>query len=125
MIDFLIKSFKYVVKKHPDWTLDIFGQSQPIQYEKDLKVLIKRLKLEKNIYLKGISNNPFETFLNYDFCVFPSYMEGFPVGLIEAQSVGLPTVGLEKCSGVNELIIHEKNGFLTKHNTKEKGALLL
>ena len=118
-IDFLIKSFKYVVRKHPDWTLDIYGQSQPVQYEKDLEVLIKKLKLEKNVYIKGISSNPLETFLDYDFCVFPSCIEGFPMGLIEAQSTGLPSIGLKGCSGVNELIIDSYNGFLANRNYKD------
>ena len=118
-LDFLIKSFKYVVEKYPDWTIDIYGQSQPAQYEKDLEILIKKLSLEKNICIKGLSKKPLETFLDYDFCVFPSCIEGFPMGLIEAQSVGLPAIGLKGCSGVNELIIDGYNGFLSERDYKE------
>lgn len=118
-IDFLIKSFKYVAKKHSDWQLDIYGQSQPINYKDDLNYLINKLKLNNNIKIKGISNNPLNTFLDYDFCVFPSIIEGFPMGLIEAQSVGLPAIGLKGCSGVNELIIDKYNGYLSDRKYKE------
>ena len=117
-IEFLIKSFKLVVKKHPDWILDIYGQSQPEQYENDLQLMINRLSLQNNIFIRGISENPIKTFLDYDFCVFPSVLEGFPMGLIEAQSTGLPAVGLEGCSGVNELIINGYNGYLSKRKYK-------
>ena len=46
-------------------------------------------------------------------------MEGFPVGLIEAQSIGLPAIGLKVCTGVNELIIDNQNGFLADYNIKD------
>ena len=99
--------------------LDIYGQSQPIHYRDDLQDLINKLNLQNNVKIKGISNNALKTFMDYDFCVFPSCIEGFPMGLIESQSVGLPSVGLEGCSGVNELIIPGKNGFLSKRNYKD------
>jgi len=47
--------------------------------------------------------------------LFPSKHEGFGLALAEAMSVGLPSVGLETCSGVNEIIEHGKNGFLAKN----------
>ena len=40
------------------------------------------------------------------------------MGLIETQSVGLPAIGLKGCSGVNELILDNENGFLTDENPK-------
>lgn len=120
-LEFLIKSFETVAKKHADWELHIYGQSQPPEYVNKLKDKVKKLKLDKQISFKGITSSPIETLLQYDFCVFPSYIEGFPIGMIEAQSVGLPCIGLEGCSGVNELIIDGYNGFLTKESHWEYG----
>lgn len=117
--EFLINSFKLIANKYKDWSIDIYGQSQPEHYEKKLINLTKSLKIDKQIIFKGITNNPFKTFLNYDFCVFPSYFEGFPMGLIEAQSIGLPCIGLRECSGVNELIIDNYNGYLTKESLND------
>ena len=78
-------------------------------YEFELKKMIKDLKLNKQINLKGTTQTPLETLSKYDFCVFPSYFEGFPIGLLESQSVGLPTIGLQECSGVNQLVVNKDN----------------
>ena len=118
-IEFLIKSFKIVVKKFPDWTLDIYGDFEPFFYNRFLEKMILKLKLTKNVFFKGITKNTLETLSQYDFCVFPSYFEGFPIGLLEAQSVGLPAIGLKKSSGVNNLIKDNYNGFLCEENHKE------
>lgn len=120
-LEFLINSFKTVADKYKDWTLDIYGQSQPPSYVAELEDLVTNLNLDKQIIFRGITDKPIETFREYDFCVFPSYFEGFPMGLIEAQSVGLPCIGLEGCSGVNELIIDGYNGFLCKEDYTEFG----
>ena len=111
-LELLINSFNLIANKYKDWSVDIYGQFQPPEYKDNLVKLVETKGLSNQIYFKGITSNPVQTMLNYDFCIFPSYFEGFPMGLIESQSVGLPCVGLKGCSGVNELIIDEKNGFL-------------
>lgn len=111
-LELLINSFDLIANKYKDWSVDIYGQSQPLEYKDKLIKLLETKELGNQINFKGISLNPVQTMLNYDFCVFPSFFEGFPIGLIEAQSVGLPCIGLKGCSGVNELIIDGKNGFL-------------
>lgn len=117
--EFLIKAFALIAGKYKDWSIDIYGQSQPPQLELQLKKSVKSLKLEKQIHFCGITKEPFKTYLNYDFCVFPSYFEGFPNGLSDALSVGLPAVGLKGSTGVNELIIDNVNGFLTEENYQD------
>lgn len=117
--DFLIKSFSLISKKYSDWTIDIYGQSQPPNYMAKLNSLVKELKLENQILFKGITTNVYKTFLDYDFCVFPSYFEGTPLGLLEAQSMGLPAIGFKGCTGVSNLIEDNINGFLTEENYDE------
>ncbi len=121
-VDFLIKSFAKVAKKYPEWKIDIWGQSQPAYYINALRRLARIHKVDKQIIFKGITKEPLETLTNYDFCVFPSIFEGFGVGLVEAQSVGLPAIGRKACSGVNELIIDGKNGFLSDENYDDFAA---
>lgn len=126
--DFLINSFAVIAKKYPDWQLDIYGEFQPLSMKNKLQNLINQFDLENQIFLKGVTKNPIQEMLNYDFCVFPSYFEGFPNGLVEALSVGLPVIGLEKSSGVNELIVNEYNGFLVEFDINkfaEKIAMLI
>ena len=114
-LEFLIHSFKLISKKYPDWSIDIYGQSQPPNYVFSLKKLTKKLKLDRQIFFKGVTNSLPETFYNYDFCVFPSLFEGTPLGLLEAQSTGLSCIGLKGCTGVNELIKDNENGLLADY----------
>ncbi|MBO6281137.1 MAG: glycosyltransferase [Alphaproteobacteria bacterium] len=120
--DFLINAFALISKKYPDWQLDIYGQSEPPVYEKILKEKVKQLNLERQIHFMGITKEPLRVLQNYDFCVFPSLFEGFPMGLVEAQSVGLSAIGLKGCSGVNELIVDGKNGLLADDNIQDFAA---
>ena len=117
--EFLINSFAKIAKKYPDWKLNIFGQFDPKRLKKRLEKQIKNLGLEKQVILNGATNKAFEEFAKADFCVFPSYFEGFGLGLAEALSTGLPAVGLKGASGVNELIEDGKNGFLTNEDENE------
>ncbi len=117
-LEFLINSFNIIASKYKDWSIDIWGQGKQ-DYLDELINLTKKLKLDKQIHFKGITKAPIENFLKYDFCVFPSFFEGFPMGLIEAQSVGLPCLGLCGCSGVNELIIDNYNGLLAQRDYKD------
>ncbi len=118
-VEFLIDSFAVVARSYPDWKLDIYGQPKTEEYIDELQKRVVKRKLDKQIFFKGITLTPQKTLLNYDFCVFPSFMEGFGLGLAEALSVGLPAVGLKGCTGVNELIIDGQNGFLTDFNKKD------
>lgn len=117
--EFLIRSFALIAHKYPDWQLDIYGQSEPPIYEEKLKKQVEKFKLSEKIHFMGVTQTPLEVLQNYDFCVFPSWFEGFPMGLSDAQSVGLAAIGFKGCSGVNELIIDGKNGFLADDNIED------
>ncbi len=117
--EFLINSFAKIAQKYPDWKLNIFGQFDPKRLKKRLEKQIKKLGLENQVILNGATKEPFKEFARADFCVFPSYFEGFGLGLAEAISTGLPAIGLKGASGVNELITDNENGFLAEENEKE------
>ena len=117
--EFLINSFSKIAKKYPEWKLNIFGQFDPKRYKKRLEKQIKKLGLENQVTLNGATKEPFKEFAKADFCVFPSYFEGFGLGLAEALSIGLPAIGLKGASGVNELIKDNDNGFLTEENEED------
>lgn len=114
--DFLIKSFSKIAKKYPDWKLNIYGQFDPKRYKKYLQKLIKKYGLENQIFLNGATNEPYLKLKEADFCVFPSYFEGFGLGLAEALSNGLPAIGFKGATGINELIIDDENGFLVEED---------
>ncbi len=118
-IEFLLMSYSKIAKQYSDWELHIYGQFMSEKYKEKIMALRDRLALKKYVKFKGCTSTPLDTLKNYDFCVFPSYFEGFSIGLSEALSVGLPCVALAGCSGVNEQIMDNFNGFLTSENYEE------
>lgn len=68
----------------------------------------------------GTTTNIEEVYASADIFGMPSYLEGFPLALMEAMAAGLPAVGLKSCHAVAELIENEKSGLLVDNT---KGAL--
>ncbi|GGH23073.1 glycosyltransferase family 4 protein [Sphingobacterium alkalisoli] len=104
-----IEAFGEIAHKYPDWDLEFWGEGE------DYAVLFQKIKdanLENRIFLKGFTDQPSQVLQQGDIFIFPSRHEGFPLALAEAMYVGLPSVGLTDCCGVNEMIEHGKNGFL-------------
>lgn len=107
---FLIKSFRTIVDKYPDWKLVIVGDGMD---EVELKKLTVKLNLQDHIIFTGAIKNVSDWYSRAEIFVFPSIFEGFPNALSEALSHGLPSVGFEETFGVNDLIINKVNGLLT------------
>lgn len=110
-----INIFAKIAHKYPDWDLYFWG----IGVDYDLLYhQIKSLGLKNRVFLKGFTDSPMEKLANSDIFIFPSKYEGFPLALTEAMSIGLPCIGFKNCSGVNELIKHNKNGFLAENESE-------
>lgn len=60
-------------------------------YEKIQQELVKR-SLEKKCILLGSRKDVNEILQAFDILLFPSFFEGFPVSLVEAQASGLPCI---------------------------------
>ena len=95
--------------------------------EDELKILIKKYKLEKNVFLLGYREDVLPLLNMSDLFIFPSKREGLPLSLMEAMACGLPVI----CSdirGNNDLIGNNDGGYLVnlKHdNFKDKIELCL
>ena len=109
--DIAIDVFANLSAKFPTWELYFWGVGADFEY---LKEKIKKHNLEDRIFLMGFTDHPLEKLKDSDIFIFPSKYEGFGLALAEAMSVGLPCLGFETCSGVNELIKHDQNGFIAK-----------
>lgn len=124
-VDLLIEAMVVVKEKHPDWSIDIYGDIEPKEYTRVLQEAIREKGLTEQIHLMGKSSRSTEeTLQNYDFSVFPSRVEGFSIGQGETLSMGLAMIGFRFCSGVNELIIHGENGFLCDDTTSFAQAII-
>lgn len=109
--DLLIKAWSLVNKKHPDWSLYIYGEGED---KTKLEGLITRSNLQ-NITLKGITNNVKSIYDAAAFYVMSSRFEGFGMVLIEAQSRGLPIVSFDCPSGPAEIVHHGIDGILVEN----------
>lgn len=105
--DMLIDAMQGVASKHPDWTLDIFGEGKD---KAKLQNQIEGCKLESNVFLKGYSKNIVDEFEKSAFFVLSSRYEGFPLVLVEALGLGMPCAAFDCPEGPSVLL--EKGGGL-------------
>ena len=118
---FLIKAFSLIAEKNPSWILTIVGEGE---YRKSLENLILEKGLKNRVELIGAVKEIEVWYEKSSFLAFPSLWEGFPNALAEAMRQGLPAVGLKNTSGVNELLIHKKNGLLASNDLYDYASCL-
>jgi glycosyltransferase involved in cell wall biosynthesis len=113
-----------VTKKVPDAKLLILGKGD---YKKDLEELVVKLSLVRNIRFFGYV--PFETKIQLikqaHALIMPSYKEGFPTPIFEAQACRTPVVAND-ARGVAEYVTPGVDGLVyEKGDWKEMAKLLL
>ena len=114
----LIDAFAKISNEFSEYNLEIYGQGE---LESELKDLIKRLKLEDRVILKGTTNNLFAEIFDASLFVLSSNYEGMPNALMEAMALGIPCISTDcKPGGVRELIVNGKNGLITSMNSVEE-----
>ncbi len=74
-----------------------------IQFEEELKALVKKLKLEKHVHFLGHRNDVLEIMDVSDAVILPSKYEGLPNVAVEAVLSGTPIVSYD-VSGVDEVL---------------------
>ena len=121
--DLLIKAFALLAPQYPQWEVNLWGSAEKSKRQ-ELQKLISKLKLEKQVFLRGITAEAQKELLKSDICAFPSAFEGFGLALSEAMAVGLPCVGLKTASAVNELIVDNINGCLADSTPEDFAAKL-
>lgn len=99
--DFLIDIFHRFHAKHPESVLVLVGSGE-LQYTIQKKV--KRLGLEKYVCFLGDRSDMPNVYQAFDAFLFPSFYEGLPVSLIEAQASGLPCVISDTISKQTRLV---------------------
>ena len=94
----LIKAFKEVLKKNPDWSLHLVGKDFYDDYSKDLKKELDSYKLVNNVFLYG-SRPDIENILGQcEIGLLSSKSEGLPLAILEYGLSKLPVI----CTNVGE-----------------------
>lgn len=108
-LDRLIEAWKDVSRKHPDWSLEIYGEGS---LETELKNLIKSYGLENSVRINKPTSGIAEIYGQHSCLVISSRYEGFPLVLIEGMAYGLPIVSYDCPCGPKDTITTGYNGIL-------------
>ena len=115
--DALIKAWRIIADRYPEWTLDIWGGNGPL-YE-SLKKLIVNLKLENQVFLKGETPDISAKMAEASLIISTSVFEGMPLVLLEALAAGLPIVTFNYKYGADEIVTEGENGFIVEQDDLE------
>ena len=125
----VIKAISLIVKKIPQIKYVIAGSGEK-RYEEDLKRLVSKLKLDKNVFFIGYIDEKKKNDL-YNACdiyIMNSHKtnqkgdsEGFGITFLESNACGKPIIGTNS-GGIPDAIKHRVNGLLIEPNQPSKTA---
>lgn len=106
----LIKSFKIINNRFPNTKLVMVGDG-PL--EQVCIKLIDKLGLKSKIDLTGYQKNSKAYYKIFDIFMLSSHYEGLPYALLEAMSMGIPSIGTNVV-GIKDLILNGRTGYLAE-----------
>jgi len=112
-IDRLLLVWQKVALAHPEWILDIYGESEGnLRYQK----MAQGLNIESNVNFYEPVANIIEKYQNATLCLMTSRFEGFGMVLLEAMACGVPCIAFDCPCGPRSLIFHNENGLLIEND---------
>lgn len=117
-LDSLIQIWAIVNEKHPDWTLNLYGEGDG---ESSLQKTVSEKKI--NIIIHRPTSQIHNRYIESSFLLMTSIFEPFGLVLPEAMSCGLPVVAFDCPYGPAEIITDGKDGFLIKKRDINEFAL--
>lgn len=116
--DDLLKLFKKLSLKYPDWKLNIVGDGME---KNNLLELSSKLKLADKVVFHGYQNKEYinELLKESSIYVMTSLTESFGLVLIEAMNFGIPCVAYDSAQGANEIISNNVDGYLVENRNED------
>ena len=107
--DRLLNAFAQVCSRHGDWDLTILGEGE---LRGALESQVRRLGLEKRVFLPGRAGNMAEWYCAADALALSSLTEAFPMALLEAMAHDCPAVSVDCDVGPRNIIRDGVDGLL-------------
>ncbi|MCR4937097.1 MAG: glycosyltransferase [Lachnospiraceae bacterium] len=109
----LVKGFELVLKKHPEYTLELYGDRSEDNEIHQVKEWVKGHKLDEKILFMGNVQDLEKRLSDISVFVLSSVYEGMPNALMEAMAMGIPSVSSDcPCGGPASLIDDGYSGLL-------------
>jgi len=118
-LDEAIKAFRLVVEEIPEAKYHIYGYGK---LKHELELLINKLNLEKNVYLKNYTLNSRKIYMSAACSILTSKQEAFGMVLTESMAVGTPVVSYDTKYGPKDIIDSGVNGFIVPKGDKKQLA---
>jgi glycosyltransferase involved in cell wall biosynthesis len=99
----------YSAIKNQDWKLVLVGDGI---HKKHITDFVKSKGIEENVIFMGKVKDVTSVLLQSKIFVLASHNEGFPNALLEACSLGIPSISFDIIAGPSDIIENEKNGIL-------------
>jgi len=115
----LIDAWEIVNKKHPDWSVHIYGNGE---LKTSMEKMIKQKKITKNFVLHESVPTIIEKYKESAFYVMSSRFEGFGMVLVEAMACGLPVISFNCPNGPSDIIKDGEDGFLVENGNIQELA---
>ncbi len=109
----LLKVWRLVNERHPDWQLDLYGEGE----DKD-RLMMEIAEMNANVQIYPPTDDIFKQFIDSSIFVLTSLYEPFGLVIPEAMSCGLPVVSFEG-DGPCSIISDGVDGFLIKDRSIE------
>jgi glycosyltransferase involved in cell wall biosynthesis len=109
----LIKAFKKILVKYPNYYLILLGEGEQ---EKMLKEEVKKLEIQNKVFFLGYQKNVYKYLLNADCFILTSLWEDPGFVILEAALSNTLIISSECPNGPNEILSNGQNGFLFKSN---------
>ncbi|MBK3495602.1 glycosyltransferase [Viridibacillus sp. YIM B01967] len=114
-----VHAFVNVIQEVPDAKLHIYGDGPK---RRSLAVLIRKLKLRKNVELKGYTTNSDAALAKATVTVVTAKYEGFSLAALESFANKTPVVIYDTNYYIEEFQSAGKNGYAVPNNDREQLA---
>lgn len=117
--DLLIEAWNIVSKKHPSWTLRIYGDGA---LRDSFQHRIDELNMTNSCILEHTVSNIVDKYSESSIFVLSSRFEGFGMVITEAMACGVPAISFDCPCGPKDIISDGNDGLLAENGNIEELA---